>query len=225
MMVASAALILAGCVSSSPTVATRRARVPEFAVLSVVVASDAYQAPDAKWSPNLQSTLPKYTGGGLLPVIVGAAVDKHVTAQQQKKFEESQAASLPTINERASQPPSAVVKGAVLSALRANGFFAQRMREDSKNTLEIRILHFGLAEKGKEEGAEPKLSAQILVDLTIRTAGGARIGIGGYSGSSGESLPVGALAKEPGLIPTLYDEAADSLREFLGASLRRKYEG
>lgn len=219
-----ATLIIAGCASSSSTPEARRGKVPEFAFSPVLVASNAYHPPDAKWSSDVQSTITKYTGGGLIPALVGAAVDKHILSEQQEKFDKGQAPLLATINERASIPPSEVVEKAVMNAMMSNGFLATKVREKAKDVLEIKIVRFGLAKRNNEEESDPMMAAQILVDLTIRTGAASLLHIGGYSGSSADSIPISALAKDPEVIIKLYGEAADSLRDVLTSFLKRKYD-
>lgn len=219
-----AGLSLAGCASSSSTVETRRAKVPEFAFSPALIAANAYHVPDAKWSSDVQSTITKYTGGGLIPALVGAAVDNHILTEQQKRFDQSQAASLSVINEPARNPPVAVVENAVMRAVRANEFLAKKIREKAKCAFETKIVRFGLAKRNKEEEPDPMMAAQILVDLTIRGGDGAVIHIGGYSGSSSSALPMSTLVKNPDVISKLYGEAADSLRDVLTGFLKRKYD-
>jgi len=215
---------IAGCASPSSTVESRRAKIPEFALSPALTAPDAYHTPDAKWSSDVQSTILKYTGGGLIPALVGSAVDKHILNEQQARFDESQAAALPAINERASRPPAAVVENAVRSAARANGFLATKIRDQAKCVLEIKIVRFGLAKRNKEEDADPMMVAQILVDLTIRAGDTTFIHLGGFSGASNKALRMSTLAKNPEVIADLYRAAADSLRDLLTTIFQTKYD-
>ncbi len=217
------ALVTVGCTTPSSTVDTRRAKIPEFSVSKALVAPDAYHVPDATWSPEMESTIPRYTGGGLLPVLIGASIDKHVTSEQQQAFDKSQAALLPMINEHASKPPFVAIDNSIASAVRSNGFLAQRIRDNAKNLLEPKIVRFGLVRKNRGEEADPVMSAEVVVEVTIRVVDGTAVRIGKFSGSSRNGFAMSALADEPERIQTLYGEAADSFRDLANKILKFKY--
>ena len=227
----SAALLCSACAHT--TVETRREKVPEFSISAAQVDPLAYQVPDAKWArepSNVSEKIIKYTGGGLVPALIGVAIDSHAQkedqkaqGEQQRKFEESQAAVLPILNERASRPPKIAVDAAVASAVKGNRFLAQKMHADAKDVLEIKITRFGLAKRNNGDESDPPMVAQILVMLTIREGNGSVTNLGGYSGSSNDPLPMSAIFKDPSLIDRLYDEAAESLRTVLLGFFGRKY--
>jgi hypothetical protein len=219
-----AVLIIAGCASAPPSAEERRAKVPEFSFSSLHVSPGAYHVPDAKWTSDVQSQIVKYTGGGLVPALVGAAIDNHNLSEQQRKFEEAQAPLLPILNEKASSPPSAAVEKAVIDTVTANSFLAQKVRSTSARTLEIRLIRFGLAKKNKQDEGDPEMAAQVLVDLTIRSGDTVLLRLGGYSGSSADGVPISALAKNPDLITKLYHQAAESLGSTIANFLKRKYD-
>jgi hypothetical protein len=217
-------LAIAGCASSPTTPAERKAKVPEFALSSLQVSQGAYQPPDAKWSSDVQSQILKYTGGGLVPALVGAAIDKHNLAEQQRKFDEAQASLLTTLNEKASNPPTAAIEESVVRAVSANAFLAQKSRSTSNNKLEARLIRFGLAKRSKEDEADPKMVAQVLVDLAIRNGDVLVLRLGGYSGSSSDAVPISELAKNPDQIAKLYEQAAASLGSTIANFLTRKFD-
>ena len=218
-----AVLVFVGCTSPSSTPETRKARVPEFALSPSFPAPDAYHAPNAQWSPNMASTIPKYTGGGLLPVLIGATVDKQVTSGQQNAFDSNQAALLPTINAGASVAPFSAIDVSISTAIRKNAFLAGKIRDNSKNRLETKIIRFGLVKKNREEEIDPMMSAEILVEVTLRVEDGAPVKIGGFSGSSSRAFSMSALSKEPDRIQMLYREAADSLVDLISKIMKIKY--
>lgn len=220
-----------GCTSTS--VETRREKVPEFSISTAQVDPKAYQVPDVKWAgepSNASEKITKYTGGGLVPAIIGAVIDSHAQKvdqktqnEQQRVFEDAQAALLPVLNQRASQPPQTAIDAAVASAVRENRFLAKKVHVEANDVLEITITRFGLAKRGNTDESDPPMVAQILVTLKFRDRHATITNLGGYSGSSITPLPMSALFKDPTLIDRLYDQAAESLRTGLTGFFARKY--
>lgn len=228
-----APLLLLSCASPTAAVAARRAKVPDFSLSAVQVDPQAYREPDAKWAKS-PSNAPEYVhllGGGLIPALLAAAISEEVQlrgqeglASQQRRFEETQAGVLPVLNSLANQPPVAAVEAAVTAAMKENRFLAPRIRTDAANVLEARIVRFGLAKRDNVEESDPPMVAQILVTLSLRSPQGPVIALGGYSGSSRDSVRISGLLRAPDIMGPLYGQAADSLREVLRGALSRKFD-
>ena len=171
----------------------------------------------------MESTIPKYTGGGLIPVLVGAVIDSHVTGKQQAAFDADKAPLLPVVNSNADHPPVELVSNAVMAAVRDNGFLNSKRVPSSKSVLETRIVRFGLVRKGLSAEGEPELAGEIWIQVKLTLADGTTEVDRKFVGTSSDVFKMATLASEEGRIALLYDEASQSLVRTLGYALGDRY--
>lgn len=133
---------VSGCASTWST--EQKASIKTVMVEQPTAAKDAYHVPDATKSPGMANSIPAATGGGLIPALIGSAIDASVTSKQQKAFVASSGKYFDQIRVSASEPPLAAIKAELEKRLKADEFFAQKVADTAEDRFSLTITSHGL---------------------------------------------------------------------------------
>lgn len=218
-------LAAGGCASTATPPEARRKELADVALVAPRIAPGAYHAPDATQSPDMASKVPRFTGGGLLPVLLGAAIDAHVTAEQQAAFDASHAPLLPLVNERARALSTEDIGRAISEGVQRCRYLKAIATARSKNVLTGTVVRYGLVRRYDSLAGEAELSAEVWLDLTITRSDGTVLLDRKFSGTSDAAYSTKALHDAPERIGQLYREALESLTGVVGYHLALRYDG
>jgi hypothetical protein len=137
-----AALLLAGCATTWNE--HQRATLTAASVQKPTVKRDAYHNPDATKSPGMANSIPNMTGGGLIPALIGSAIDAGVTASQQRHFEASAGRYFDQIKTITAAAPLDELKQEMELRLKADEFFSTRLTAQAANQFTVEVQRFGL---------------------------------------------------------------------------------
>ncbi|HEX2101379.1 MAG TPA: hypothetical protein VHF69_11975 [Candidatus Synoicihabitans sp.] len=189
---------------------------------AVRLAANAYHDPDVKNSPGMSNAIPQMTGGGLIPSLIGSAIDAHVTAKQQREFEAANGDCLPDLKEAFNVTPEAEVHRALNDTLTGHPFFGTRLVEEAKAGFAVEILRYGLARSPASSGADIRLRVRIIVKIRLADAKGGKLLERELAGvASAAKRPTEILA-DPEFIPNGIRQAANDLARELLSQLDAK---
>jgi hypothetical protein len=163
-------LLVAGCAT---TVNDRqRATLTAVSVGVPTTKEDAYHNPEAKRSPGMANTIPAVTGGGLVPALLGSAIDASVTSSQQKRFEKTGSQYFDRIKAMAAEPPITDLQQEAQARLKADEFFGERVVAQGGNIFSLEITRFGLVRAPSPQKDDFRFCYEIECQVSLRLAGG-----------------------------------------------------
>jgi hypothetical protein len=161
-------IALTGC--STVWSPSQTAKLAHIATTPATVAPNAYEKPSAKDSPHMSRSIPQATGGGLIPSLLGSAIDGAVTAHQQSKFEKTAAEHFEALKTEFGDAPSAEVNAALIETLQADPFFGPRLAKEAPAKFTVTINSYGLAKSPLSEGDDILLRVQIGAEVKLEAA-------------------------------------------------------
>lgn len=159
------ALLFSGCATTWSE--HDRAQLKAVDVAPVQVAKAAYQKPDATDSPGMTNSIPTVTGGGLIPSLIGSAIDATVMAKQQKKFEAGNAQHFEALAARMTAPPSAELEAALRQELAGHEFFGPRLSPGAPARFTTEILGYGLQKSPLSQKDDILLRVRIIARIEL----------------------------------------------------------
>ena len=225
-------LCCGGCTSTPISPEARRAELPDLMVEATVADPGAYRKADATQSPDTVSKTVKYSGaigavggaiGALAVAGIAAASDANTMAEQQRSFDQSQALFLPALNRFAETAPTDSVGAAVAGAVKGNRFLSSRVKGYSGNALRTAITRFGFVMRNQQQGEEPRMLADIMINVRITLADGTCVMDRNFRSSSSRAYSVAELAQDASLVKRSYEEACTWLKESVSRELMRTY--
>lgn len=195
-----------------------KAKLSAVSLAPTVVAKDAYQKPDATNSPGMANSLPIATGGGLIPALMGSAIDAAVTAKQQRKFEETHRQHFAALQKTLEVPPAAHLDAALKDALGRHPFLGSRLAEKSPGAFSTEILHYGLQKSPLSQGDNLLLRVRIIAKITLTVPGGGRLFEAQITGVASSAKTASEILADPGFVAKNSAEAAE---DFTGELVRR----
>ncbi len=214
-----------GC--SSVWSEAEKAKLAQVMVAAPSVAKDSYQKPDATTSPGMANTIPMTTGGGLIPALVGAAIDAGVMSKQQREFESTQAKYFPDLAKRFSVPPAAELAEGIKRVLHKDDFFASRLAAQAPAVFKTEIVHYGLSKSSDAKpGVDPKLCLRIIAKIELTLPDGSVLYSTRVTGFSSRELSAADILTDVDFVKVSIAEATESvgeqLRWKLGTKLGKK---
>ncbi len=165
-----ASLLSGGCATTWSE--QQRMKLTAVSVQEPTAAKDAYHKPDATLSPGMATAIPVATGGGLIPSLIGSAIDASVKASQQKHFEESAVNYFAPLKAIAADAPLSEVKQEVESCLKSDGFFSSRLTAQAANNFNIQVTRFGLVRSSDATKENMKLCYEIVCRIRLKLGDG-----------------------------------------------------
>jgi hypothetical protein len=215
--------MLSGCATGWSE--AEKAKLSQVMVAPATVAKDCYQKPDATVSPGMANSIPVATGGGLIPALVGSAIDAAVMSKQQREFESTQAKYFPDLAKLFTVPPAAEVAEGIKRALGKQDFFASRVAEQAPAVFKTEIVRYGLMKSSDAKpGVDPKLSLRIIAKIELTLPDGTVLYSTQATGTSSRELSASEILNDPDFVKTSMAEAADSVGEQLRWKIGTKLE-
>lgn len=200
-------VVLSGC--STTWSEQDKAHLTSLSVTPATVAKDAYQKPDATDSPGMAQGIPQATGGGLIPALLGAAVDAAVTSHQQSKFEATEAQYLPEIAKAMTSAPTAELHRAVRQSLGQHTFFGARMSDKPGAKFTLEIEKYGLQKSPLSKSQDDiKLRVRIIAKAELKGANGDTLWSRSIAGVASRAKHAAEILKDPEFIAQGIQEAA-----------------
>jgi hypothetical protein len=172
-------------------------------------------------SPNAATTVPMATGGGLIPALIGVAIDAGVTAHQRSQFEKQYGQQLGKVNASVPKTVDKKLRASAEKMLRGDEFFGPRLKNDSPNRFSAELTSYGL-ERFHRTNDETHLGAGVNVLVRLNDANGEKLLEQVIAARSTNSVAVGELAAQPKKVDALFDEAAANFALQLKTALDRK---
>lgn len=214
--------LLAGCATNWSE--SEKAKLVAVKVNGSVLAKNAYQKPDAKLSPGMANTIPIVTGGGLIPSLIGSAIDAGVMAKQQRQFEGTNAQFFEQLRATLADAPIADVDSALRRMFATDDFFGTRLSDQGTSTFSTEILYYGLANSPYSQKDDIKLRLRIGTKVTLKLADGRVMFEATIEGVASTAKRAGEILADPDFYRKSAREAASSLADQLQVMLEKKLQ-
>lgn len=221
-IVSSLALVLLASGCSTAWSKKDKEQLTAVSVAPTSVAKDAYQKPDATNSPGMNEAIPRATMGGLIPSLIGSAIDASVMAKQQKKFEETNLQYFDALQKAMATPPAAAVTAALKQGLGQHDFFRTRMVEQSTTTFTAEILHYGLQKASPASATDNLLRVRIIARITLKLPDGTTMFECLATGLSADSKTAADILASPDFIAKGTEDAAKEVAFQVGYKVDAK---
>lgn len=195
--------------------------------LSTVALSEPVAVPGAAQpasgidSPNASTSVPMATGGGLIPALIGVAIDAGVEAHQKNQFEKQYAGQIEKVNANMPKGLGKKLRASTEKMLRSDEFFGPRLKDQSASRFSGELLSYRL-ERFHRTNDQTHLGARLTVQVRLAGADGKSLLDQPVTGTSTSSISVGELAGNPKKIDHLFDEAVANYTTTLKAVLDQK---
>ncbi|MBX3737532.1 MAG: hypothetical protein KF715_12615 [Candidatus Didemnitutus sp.] len=209
-----AATVFSGCATTWSE--GQKAKLASIAVEPPSAPAGTYQKPDATDSPGMAQGIPQFTGGGLLPALIGSAIDASVTSKQQKKFESKDGHTFPALAEALAQVPTTQLGEALRSALAKHEFFGSRVSDRGRARISTEIVRYGFQKSPLSKSEDDiLLRVRLTGRATLTTADGEILWSGVISGVASQARPAEGLASDAAFIAENIREAAEDFAQQL----------
>lgn len=144
-------LALTGCSSTTTLTPVQVSALEEskLSIGAVTQADNAVKAPNPTTEPGYNSAVPAGTGGGLIPALIGAAIDSSIKADQRKNFDEKYSEYFEAVDKNTPEDLSNALNDKLADAVTSNEFFAPLIVEESRIKLNTTITAYGLNRTNK----------------------------------------------------------------------------
>jgi hypothetical protein len=213
-----AALLLAGLLGScgNQWSETQKANLTPVTVRQTAMASGAYHEPDATNPPGTSNTVPAATGGGLIPALIGVAIDAGVSKSQQSKFDKSDGHYAGSSKQNVPGDLTKRFSEKFDRSLKKDAFFNGRLKQEASALIQPTIVKHGYKRVGVADDGGILMSpvvevellvtgsdAKILLKQNVTSPGGSPARLSEYAGSAAKARAA-------------YDKELDSLITQIG---------
>jgi hypothetical protein len=167
------AVFLSGCAVSASKLRTQLERV---SAVEVGFTERAYSGSDARGDSSWGTALPMVSGGGLIPALVGSAIDAAVGSSQQSEFLAENREALPLIEPVLRKDLAEVIKLEITEFARGHPHLGSNFESSERGAeIKIEIRKFRLVRGvGYLEG-EPNMSLEVEAELRILSESGEKL--------------------------------------------------
>jgi hypothetical protein len=169
--------------------------------------------------------VPTATGGGLIPALIGSAIDAGVTAYQAKQFKKQYGKSIEQVNTEVPRAIGDALRASAVTALKKDEFFGPRLRTDSSNQFGGELLSYGLQRYDRKDDVT-YLGAVVTLNVWLDDVSGKRLFKKSMTLKSQSSHPVEDYVGNKKLMKSVFNEAFDDFSHqfasMLDAKLGRK---
>jgi len=199
------ALGLSSC--STKFTEAQRAQLSTVKVQNTLQSSDAYSDPLGT-ADGTAGAVGMATGGGLVGALIGGAVEM----TQNSMFKNAEGKNFAKLKAQSPKQVGSIVNQQVSATLKANPFFASRLKSTSPNSLKTEVTNYTLTRTGKDTNGL-LMSPKIVATAEFIGHDGKRIGKAFQPsiGVSSMSYPVSTYLAKPSLLKKGYAEAAANL--------------
>lgn len=167
-------------------------------------------------SPGAAKSLPMATGGGMLPALLGEAIDAGVVAVQKNNFKKQYGDSLDRLNAFALPKISDALEKRGVSVLKRDAFFGDKWSDTAgAHYFDGEITSYGLQRRERKSG-NTYLEATVGVNVWLMSDG-KKLFTSPMTVRSARVYTVDELMSKPERVKTLYKEACDDFeKQFIG---------
>lgn len=176
---------------------------------------------DGTDSPNAATTVPIITGGGLIPALIGSAIDAGVTSYQAKQFKEQYGKTIEQVNAEVPRAIGDALRARAVTVLKKDEFFASRLRSNSPNQFGGELLSYGLERFDRKDDVT-YLGSVVSVNIWLKDASGKRLFTETINLKSKSSHPVNDYAGNKKLMKSVFSEAFDEFSSKFASILDAK---
>ena len=173
---------------------------------------NAFHDPDGTASPNAGESVPAATGGGLIPALIGSAIDKGVTSSQRKSFNEDNQQYFEEVNRTTPKDVVQQLQARATKVLKEDSFFGPRLTEGSDNYFDGEILDYGLKRAHKTDG-KIYLGASLSIKVWLMGSDGKKMFTQILTISSKDSYTMAQYATDDTLTSKVFLQAMDDFEE------------
>lgn len=200
-------ILLASC-------ASKLSEAQKSSLTQVMVNRPAVEATDLKPadgtdSPNASTAVPIATGGGLIPALIGSAIDAGVTAHQANEFKKQYGAQLDQVQAQIPRNPGPDLRDRAAKVLKKDKFFGSRLVESgAPNRFDGDLVSYGLVRYDRSED-QTVLGMTITCNVWLTDAKGKKLFTRTLTAMSEDSHTIHDYAAKPSLVKKVYAQALD----------------
>lgn len=211
------ALVLASC--GNRLTEAQKASLTQVMVSRPVVEATDLKPADGTDSPGASNGVPMATGGGIIPALIGSAIDAGVTAHQSSEFKKQYGAQLEEVQAAIPRNPGDDLRKRAASALKKDAFFGPRMVEaGAANRFDGELVQYGLVRYAREDD-QTVLGMEIRCSVWLMDSGGKKLFTRVLSGRSKDSHTIHDYAAKKSLVKVAYDQALNDFEAQFSAML------
>lgn len=199
-----------------------RSAISSVGVSPVGSLPDAYRKPDPTQSPGMATSIPVATGGGLIPALIGSAIDAKVTSKQRKEYEATALQYFDEVELLCEEPPTGQVRDSMVEMLRAQPFFRDLFSEEATDGFSVEITRHGLVRSFAASKERMTLSYEIVANVEFKNGRGKRLLKQVIDGASETAPLIEEIVADETLLMRLRTEAAESFARNLRVVLEAK---
>lgn len=205
------ALLLASCANKLSE--AQKSSLSQVMVNRPVVEASDLKPADGTDSPNASSAVPMATGGGLIPALIGTAIDAGVTAHQASEFKKQYGAQLDQVQAQIPRNPGPDLRERAGKVLKKDEFFGSRLVESgAPNRFDGDLVSYGLVRYDRSED-QTSLGMQITCNVWLTDAKGKKLFTRTLTAMSEDSHTIHDYAAKPSLVKKVYDQALDGFEQ------------
>ena len=213
-------ILASGC--STTLTEGQKAQLTEVSLGRVAAVGSAYHSPDATKSPGMANAVPAATGGGLIPALIGSAIDAGVKSKQRGDYSDLYGEFSLRIDSIYSGSPEEALKTKLESYLKEDAFFSSRLVESAASVFEVTIEEMGFVRAAESPKGAMSLVYELSGRVTLRTPSEPMMLNLFLSGASRYSAEPQEIAQNPALKTKFVGEAVDSFVEAFRAQMDTK---
>ena len=211
------ALLISSC--GNRLTEQQKASLTQVMVSRPAVESTDLKPADGTESPGASNSVPMATGGGIIPALIGTAIDAGVTAHQSAEFKKQYGAQLEEVQAAIPRNPGDDLRQRAAKALKKDAFFGTRMVEaGAANRFDGELVQYGLVRYAREDD-QTVLGMEIRCTVWLADAGGKKLFSQVISGRSRDSHTIHDYAAKKSLVKAAYDQALDDFESKFAAML------
>lgn len=206
--------MMASCAPQGWTEA-QKASVTPVSLKSVRIAEGAYHEPDGTDSPGLKKKMPP----GLVPLLIGAAIDAGVEQSQQSSFNKSYGShsagarrNIPSgLDQRLSEKLKAQMK--------RHAFFGSRLKDDAAASIQPAIVKYGYVRQSETDEGEILVAPVVAMEFIVTGSDGKQLLRQRVTSLGMNPKPLKAFAANPAVARAAFEKELDTVAGEMGAVL------
>ncbi len=204
-------LLSAACLALTNCAATRLTDAQKQSITSVSVAEPAvetndFHAADGTDSPNASSSVPTATGGGIIPALLGAAIDSGVTAYQGAQFRKQYGEKLASVDAVVPRTIGVDLRKRAAVVLKKDAFFGPKMMSQSDTKFDGELLNYGLTRSYRKDD-QTYLGATVSLNVWLIGKDGKKLFTRKLDLRSGSSFTIDEYATDKKRVTKVFNEA------------------
>lgn len=213
-------LLLSSC--ATKFTAAQREALATVAIARTEVKSDAYSEPYGgdRGAAAGAAQVGASSGTGAIGGVVGALIGESIAASQNGMFRGRNKGSFAAVQSR-TPAVGPLLDSQLAAGMKAEPFFASRIRNVSPNAITSKITSYHLVRNGKDRNGEILMAPRITVEMNLNDAAGKKMAGGTFTGTGG-SNPISVYASSASKSKEGYELAAKTAVDQFTTLLAKK---